>query len=393
MLFNIRNLAAPLLLVAALMFSHTAAAGKPQPSLLTDLQNLNSQSTALNTQLAGINLSADSVCGPLVNASQATRDLVNSITAINENLAAPLQIDADVLTELDDLFVASTGIANESLRLSVDLNTLSTAADALTLKDGIVAMLQLSDDIGTMADRIGEMADNILVMSDNIGLMADRILLTQELQNQNVALTTNSILQTQTNALTLVSVVEVATYDLSFATLIAEGNLLAARMMAVAFNPWTMDDQLAAVATDVKAFLDDVSLTNDAISADAASNTMTISADAMVQLGNMSLMLTALATAIDGYVVAIGGIQAITSDRDLTASLQSMLQLSADIGVMANRIGEMGDLILVMADNIGLQAEQILLTQQAMNVNVAATQAAILGAQDMTIMLIAARSL
>lgn len=391
MLFNIRNLAAPLLLVAALMFSHTVSAAKV--SLLTDLQDLNSQATALNTQFAGINLSADSVCGPLVDASQATRDLVNSITTINDNLAAPLSVDADALTALDDLFINSLAIANESLRLSVDLNSLSTAADALTLKDGIVAMLQLSDDIGTMADRIGEMADNILVMSDNIGLMADRILLTQELQNQNVALTTNSILQTQTNALTLVSVVEAATYDLSFATLIVEGNLLAARMAAVAFGPLTMDDQLAAVATDVKAFLNDVSLTNDAISADAAANTMTISADAMVQLGNMSLMLTSLATAMDGYVVAIEGIQAITSDRNLTASLQSMLQLSADIGVMANRILEMGDLILVMADNIGLQAEQILLTQQAMNVNVAATQAAILGAQDMTIMLIAARSL
>ncbi len=391
MLFNIRNLAAPLLLLVALMFSHTAIAAKA--SLLTDLQDLNSQATALNTQLAGINLSADSVCGPLANASQATRDLVNSITAINDSLAAPLSVDADVLTALDDLFVTGTGIANESLRLSVDLNAVSTAADAMTIKDGIVAMLQLSDDIGTMADRIGEMADNILVMSDNIGLMADRILLTQELQNQNVALTTNSILQTQTNALTLVSVVEDATYDLSFATLIVEGNLLAARMAAVTFGPLTMDNQLEAVAVDVKAFLNDVSLTNDAISADAAANTMTISADAMVQLGNMSLMLTALATAIDGYVVAIEGIQAITSDRNLTDSLQSMLQLSADIGVMANRILEMGDLILVMADNIGLQAEQILLTQQAMNVNVATTQAAILGAQDMTIMLIAARSL
>jgi len=391
MLFNIRNLAAPLLLVAALMFSHTASAAKT--SLLTDLQNLNSQATALNTQLAGINLSADSVCGPLVNASQATRDLVNSITAINDSLAAPLSVDADVLTAMDDLFVTTSGIANESLRLSVDLNTLSTAADALTIKDGIVAMLQLSDDIGTMADRIGEMADNILVMSDNIGLMADRILLTQELQNQNVALTLDSILQTQTNALTLVSVVETATYDLSFATLIAEGNLLAARMAAVAFGPLTMDDQLAAVAVDVKAFLNDVTLTNDAISADAAANTMTISADALIQLGNMSLMLTSLATAIDGYVIAIEGIQSTTSDRNLTASLQSMLQLSADIGVMANRILEMADLILVMADNIGLQADQILLTQSAMNVNVASTQAAILGAQEMVIGLIVVRSL
>ena len=393
MLFTIRNLATPLLLVVALIFSHTATAGRPQPSLLTELQDLNSQATALNTQLAGINLTADSVCGPLVNANQAARDLVNSITTVNDSLAAPLSVDADVLTALDDLFVSGLGIANEALRLSVDLNALSTTAQAITLKDGIVAMLQLSNDIGTMADRIGEMADNILVMADNIGLMADRILLTQELQNQNVVLTIDSTLQTQTNALTLVSVVEDATYDLSFASLITEGGLLAARMEAVVLAPRTMDDQLAAVAADVRAFLNDVSLTNDAITTDAAANTMTISADAMVQLSNISLMLTSLGTAIDGYVVAIGGLEVFTSDPTLSDSLRSMLQLSADIGVLANRILEMADLILVMADNIGLQADQILLTQETMSLNVAATQTAILGAQEMSIGLISARSL
>jgi hypothetical protein len=391
MMFNIRNLAAPLLMLMVLLFSHTASAAKA--SLLTDLQDLNSQASALKTELAGINLSADSVCGPLVNANQSARDLVNSISSINDSLAAPLSVDDDILTSLDDLFVSGLGIANEALRLSVDLNALSTTAQAITLKDGIVAMLQLSNDIGTMADRIGEMADNVLVMSDNIGLMADRILLTQELQNQNVALTMDSILQTQTNALTLVSVVEDATYDLSFATLITEGSLLASRMQTVVLAPRTMDDQLAAIATDVRNFLNDVSLTNDAISADAAANTMVISADAMMQLGNMSLMLTSLATAIDGYVVAVSGLEAYTSDPNLTDSLQSMLQLSADIGVMANRILEMADLILVMADNIGLQADQILLTQQAMNINIATTQAAILAAQEMSIGLIVARSL
>ncbi len=357
MLFNIRHLAAPLLLVATLVFSHAASAANA--NLLTDLQNLNTEATALQTQLAGITLSADSVCGPLVNANQSARDLINSIAVINDNLAAPLSVDADVLTALDSLFITSAGIASETLRISVDLNALSTTAQAITIKDGIVAMLQLSDDIGTMADRIGEMADNILVMADNIGLMADRILLTQELQNQNVALTIDSILQTQTNALTLVSVVEDATYDLSFASLITEGGLLAARMEAVVLAPRTMDDQLAAVAADVKAFLNDVSLTNEAISVDAASNTMYLSADALIQLSNMSLMLTSLATAVDGYVVAIGGLEALTSDPNLVASLQSMLQLSADIGVMANRILEMADLILVVADNIGLQADQI----------------------------------
>lgn len=168
---------------------------------------------------------------------------------------------------------------------------------------------------------------------------------------------------------------------------------MAARMMAVALNPSNMDDELAAVVTDAKAFLDSVSLTNEAISADAAVNTVVISADAMIQLSNMSLMMTSLATAIDGYVVAISGLQSLTSDPTLDSSLSSMLQLSADIGVMANRILEMADLILVMADNIGMEADQILLTQETMNLNIAATQAAILGAQEMAIGLIALRAL
>jgi hypothetical protein len=70
-----------------------------------------------------------------------------------------------------------------------------------------------------------------------------------------------------------------------------------------------------------------------------------------------------------------------------------MLQLSSDIGSMADRIGEMADNILVMSDNIGTQADQIVLTQQAMNLNVATTQSAIPGAQQMAIGIIAARSL
>ena len=120
---------------------------------------------------------------------------------------------------------------------------------------------------------------------------------------------------------------------------------------------------------------------------------MDVSATTLIELGNLALMLESLATAVDGYVIAIGGLAAITSDPTLYDSMKSMLTLSADIGVMANRILEMGDQILVMSDNIGLQADQILATQAAMNVNVATTQAAILGAQDFAIGLIAARDL
>ena len=384
-----RRVLATLVALATLAFFTQAA----RADLNGDLATLNTQATSLKAQLEGISLSADTVCGPLVSANQAARDLVNGITAVEQSLAAPLSVDASTMDAFDQLSVTGLGLANEALRLSVDLQTLSATADAITIKDGITAMLQLSSDIGTMADRIGEMADKILVMSDNIGLMADRIIATQELQNQNVALTTQSILQTQTNALTLVSVIEDASYDLSIATLIANGNLLAARMTAVVFHPWTMDDQLVSVANDVRNFRLQVESLETIIDADAAASTMTSSAATLIELGNLSLMLNSLAIAVDGYVIAIGGLQAVTSDPTLYASMKSMLALSADIGVMSNRILEMADEILLMSDNIGLQADQILATQAAMNVNVASTQTAILGAQQFAINLIAFRDL
>ena len=221
MIFTLRQAMATLFIAVAAI---TLLSAYARADVATDLQALNTQATALQSYLEGVQLNADStpLCGPLVQADNMARDMVNSITAVDESLAAPLQLDADVLAGIEGLSNTALSLANEALRLSVDLQSLSTGVDMITLKDALAAMLQLSTDIGAMADRIGEMADNILVMSDNIGLMADRILLTQELQNRNVELTINSILQTQTNTLALVSVVEDSSYDVDFARLIGK---------------------------------------------------------------------------------------------------------------------------------------------------------------------------
>ncbi len=387
------NIQKALLALIIIMGGFLLPLASSQAALLDDMQALVSESDTLDTQLKGITLSSETVCGPLVAANQAARDLVNSITIVDQSLAAPLQVDADVLDAVDQLFSVGLSLANESLRLSTDLQALSLAADAITLKDGITAMLQLSDDIGTMADRIGEMADKILLMSDNIGLMAERILLTQEIQSQNLLLTQQSILQTQTNMLTLVSVVETATNDLTLDQLVIEGELLAVRMMAVMLNPFNMKRELEAVAVDVRSFLNQLNSGFDTIVLQSATSTMYVNGSSLTSLANMSIMLTSLATAVDGYVIAINGLQAITSAPTLSASLTSMLQLSADIGVMANRILEMGDVILAMADNIGLVADQIILTQELQGVNVATTQTSVLAAQEMAIGIIVARSL
>ncbi|MFA7348592.1 MAG: hypothetical protein WCZ86_12600 [Desulfurivibrionaceae bacterium] len=367
--------------------------GTALAALAEDLGNLVVQAQGLDTQLKAISLTADSVCGPLVQADQAARALVNSISQVNDNLAAPLQMDDETLTALETLSALNTSLAAESLRLSVDLGGLSTASRAITLKDGIVAMLQLSDDIGAMADRIGEMADKILVMSDNIGLMADRIILTQQIQNQNILLTQQSMLQTQTNILTLVSVVESDTYNLTLEQLVVDGQLLAARMAAVVLSPWTMKTQLGTVATDVHAYLDQVKAAQATMLQDSATSTAYLNTTPLLNLGNLSTMLTSLAVALDGYVLAIDSLDAMTSSTTLSASLTSMLQISADIGLMANRILEMGDLTLAMADNIGMTADQIIATQQLQSVNVATTQASILAAQELAIAIIVARNL
>lgn len=374
---------------AALAVNPALAAKPPKVSpLAADLQALVTEGNALNTQLAGISLTVDNLCGELYSASQAANTYINNITAIDSGLAAPLTLDADILTALDDLSNVTLNLANEALSLSVDLDSLSRTAQMYDINDGLVAMLQLSDDIGTMADRILEMADKILAMADNIGLMADRIIATQELQNTNVALTQDSILATQQNALNLVSVINTSLYDLNLQTLLNDGNLLAAQMMTVVLTPSNMDRELAGIADDVAAYLASVVAADDAISLDAAGNTMFINADSLTTLANMTIMLGSLGTALEGYAVAIDGLAAVTSEPTLSDTMGSMLSLSSDIGIMANRILEMADLILAMADNIGLEADQILLTQQLQSTNVAATQAAILAAQTTVIGLV-----
>lgn len=368
--------------------------GMPAVAALNeDLQNLVLESQTLKGEMSTVELNASSVCSPLLQVNQKARGMVNAIAAVDESLSSPLQIDADTLDALEQLSASSLNLANEALRLSVDLKQLDDAASALTLKDGITAMLQLSDDIGKMADRIGEMANKILVMADNIDIMADRIVATQEIQSQNMTSTTETLLQTQTNALALVSVVETSTHEYDYNALIADGMELSSRMHSVMLSPSTMKYQLQSIADDVKSFREQVTALNSSIKNDAENGTFYIDETTIMQLYDLSTMMTFIATAVDGYVTAIEGLEPSTSTETLKDSLSSILQLSSDIGVMADRIGEMGDTILTMADNIGMVADTFITTQQFQSANLLATQNSVLAAQQMAIAIFVSRSL
>jgi len=69
------------------------------------------------------------------------------------------------------------------------------------------------------------------------------------------------------------------------------------------------------------------------------------------------------------------------------AGLNAILQLSNDIGAMADRILEMSDRILIMADNIGLMADKIISTQLIQSQNLALTQNSILVTQQNMVLL------
>jgi hypothetical protein len=395
-----KNLASLLALLLGLLLLNPAFAGKPvkdpEPTvspLATDLQALLTEASALNTRLAGISLGADNLCGELLAANQAANAQLDNIANVDASLAAPLTLDADILQALEDLSGVYVSLGSEAVRLSTDLDALTRTLDQLSIAQGISAMLRLSDDIGTMADRIGEMADRILIMADNIGLMADQILLTQQIQNSNVALTQQNILTAQTNVLNLVAQSDTSAYDLDLANQLSLATLLEVDMNAVLLSAENAAGELAAIETDVDALKTLILNTDNALSTDAASNTLYINQQSLITLLDLSGKLGAFAVAVQGYAVAIDGLNAISATPTLTDSVGSVLRLSDDIGVMAGRIGEQADLILAMADNIGVQSDQILLTQQQQSLNVAATQAALLQAQELMIGLIVAYGL
>jgi len=361
--------------------------------LTTDLQGLLSEAVTFNTQLEDITLTDSNICGELLNAHQSADALINSIEAVNASLTAPLSVDADSLQALDDLSSQLVAIATSSTGLSSDLTSLNSTTDMLAISSGISAMLRLSSDIGIMADRILEMSDKILVMADNIGVMADRIIITQQIQSENLALTQASILATQNNSIALVSVSNTSTYNADFNSQTLTGNILAGDIAATLLTTFNMASQWSAIATDVDSLKTQIEATYQAITTASAANTMYIDVDSYTALADMNIMLNSIAIAAEGLALATEGMSPLTGDVTLNDSMGSILQLSTDIGIMADRILEMADLILAMADNIGMTADQIIATQQLQSTNYAATLASVEATQDIAITIIAVNSL
>ena len=293
-----RSLTLVLALLALFSLTPVQAAKAAAPSLATQLQDLVTQGSAVDTQLAGISLTTSNSCTELGSANTSVGDWLAATDTVYAGITTALSIDLETLVALDDLSNLSVSIAARTKVLSQDLGNLAVAADLFEYEASLAAMLVLSDDIGTMADRIGEMADRILVMADNIGVMADRIIITQQLQTTNIVLTQASLLTTQQNVIALSDSIDTLGYNVGLAGLVNDVNALNTSMGGVTLTETNMDTELATVETDIGLYLSQVNTLYSRIIQDSAFASQYTDGDTLTMLGDLSSTHKALAVSL-----------------------------------------------------------------------------------------------
>ena len=353
----------------------------------TDLVLLNSEASSLNTELSSFTMNQEASCMNLGVINQSIEDFIITL----ENTMATMttfSVTAEDLDSMDSISALIRNMGIESIRLSTELTGITTTADLFEYKAGLDAILQLSTDIGTMADRILEMADRILVMADNIGAMADRILITQQIQSANVALTQQSILTTQQNMVLLSDSFSTITYNLSLGLIMNDSNALAESMANITLTNTNMSSELENLAATTSATLVKVTDLMTWMMSESAKASNYINADTLTALGDLTTIHKALGTSLETYANTINSIAPLTDTVILSDATSAMLRLTKDIGVMSDRIMEMADKIFIMADNIGLMADEIVATQNIQMANVTLTQSSIVTTQNMMITII-----
>ncbi len=352
-----------------------------------DLQNLLSQTNTLNSALENLTFSQGGSCAQMRTLNQSIEDNTLTIKNITDSMSSFSVTDTD-LNVLDDLSSLSQNMSVESVRLSMELNTISDTAELFEYSAGLNAILQLSQDIGAMADRILEMADRILVMADNIGLMADRIIATQVIQNQNIALTQSSILLTQQNMVLLSDSLSTVAYNLTLGQIINNTEALSNEMNQTTLTSTNMQTELASIHAQTVTLLGNMTTLLDIMVTNSAQVSHYINADTLTMLGDLTVIHRALSISLESYANTIEQLAPLTDTVILSDATATMLQLTKDIGVMSDRIMQMTDKIYIMADNIGLMSDNIVTTQNIQMTNVALTESSLLTSQSIMITVI-----
>ncbi|GIT99406.1 hypothetical protein [Sulfurovum sp. TSL1] len=353
----------------------------------TDLQSLLNQTSTLNSALENFTFNQEGSCAQLRTLNQSIEDHALTIQNMTETMSSFSVTDTD-MDVLDTLSSLSQNMSVESVRLTMELNTITETAELFEYSAGLNAILQLSQDIGAMADRILEMADRILIMADNIGLMADRIITTQMIQNQNIASTQSSILLTQQNMVLLSDSLSTIAYNLTLGQIINNTEFLSNEMNQTNLTNSNMQNELASIQSQTTTLLGNMTTLLDLMVTNSAKMSHYINADTLTMLGDLSVIHRALSASLENYAHTIEQLAPLTDTVILSDATATMLQLTKDIGVMSDRIMQMTNKIYIMADNIGLMSDNIVTTQNIQMTNVALTKSSLLTSQSIMITVI-----
>jgi len=354
-------------------------------ALTDDLSGLVTQLTPISTQLSQTSVTNANTCSSLGSLNTSIETYIAQLNTIYAKLAGPYTMTTTDYNSLDQLSNLSKDMAAQVLRIALEMHALQTTVDIVDYRDGLTAMLRLSDDIGKMADRILQMADRILTMANNIGKMADRILYTQQLQNANVKLTQASMLQTQQNMIAMSSSLSTIGSNLTLGLILTDTQNLSTQMAAVKLTNTNAASELARINNLTAVLLDETMASYTWLMVNSKQSSRYINGDNLTILIDISSAHAALGRSLEAYATAINQIGPLTSTPILSDATKSMLALTADIGEMSGRIMEMVDKIVVMADNIGVMAGRITETQNLQQTNIEMTQSSIVTSQNMTI--------
>lgn len=145
----------------------------------------------------------------------------------------------------------------------------------------------------------------------------------------------------------------------------------------------TMCASLISLNKQAKDIVNAIVLVNDSFA-----SPITLDDETLLLTENLFVTIASLSNQSSLLSDEITLLQADTDAFILADAITAMLQLSSDIGEMADRIGEMADNILIMSDNIGLMADRILETQVIQSENLTVTQNTLLQTQTNTLALV-----
>jgi len=148
-------------------------------------------------------------------------------------------------------------------------------------------------------------------------------------------------------------------------------------------NSTTMCASLISLNKQAKDIVNEIVLVNDSFS-----SPITLDNETLLLTENLFVSVASLSNQSSLLSDEITLLQPDTDGFILSDAITAMLQLSSDIGEMADRIGEMADNILIMADNIGVMADRILETQVIQSENLVLTQNTLLQTQTNTLALV-----